>query len=146
MKVKECMCNQVYAAKPETTIYDIAKMMQTNQVGCIPICDNNNNMVGIVTDRDIVLRGVVCNKDIKTTPISEIMTTKVCYCAPNDDINQAEHKMSEYQIRRIPVVENNQIIGILTLGDLVTEGTRNQDVNTTMSNICNNEGQVKNGC
>lgn len=143
MKVKECMCNDVCAAKPETTIYDIAKLMQTNQVGCVPICDNNNTMVGIITDRDIVLRGVVCDKNAKTTPVSEIMTTNVCYCTPNDDVRDAECKMSQNQVRRIPVLENNQIVGILTLGDLANN---NQKMGNTISGIFENNGQVKNGC
>ena len=146
MKVKECMCNQVWAAKPETTIYDIAKLMQTNQVGCVPICDNNNNMVGIITDRDIVLRGVVCEKNTKTTPVSEIMTTKICYCGPDDDVYDAECKMSQNQVRRIPVVENNKVVGILTLGDLAhwTKEIGKQEVCNTITNICSTEGQVKN--
>jgi CBS domain-containing protein len=148
MKVKDCMCNQVWAAKPETTIYDIAKLMETNKIGCVPICDNNNSMVGIVTDRDIVLRGVVCNKNTKTTPVSEIMSTNICYCNPNDDVYDAECKMSQNQVRRIPVLENNQIVGILTLGDLAHNNKEigKQEVCNTISNICENNGQPQNGC
>lgn len=146
MKVKECMCNQVCVAKPETTIYDVAKLMQTNNIGCLPICDNTNSMVGIVTDRDIVLRGVGCDKNAKTTPISEIMTTKVCSCTPDDDVFDAECKMSQNQVRRIPVLQNNQIVGILTLGNLANndEQIGKRQVSSTMSNICENNGQSKN--
>ena len=146
MKVKDCMCNEVWAAKPETTIYDIAKLMQTNQIGCVPICDSNNSLVGIITDRDIVLRGVTCDKDIKTTPISEIMTTNICSCTPEDDVFDAECKMSQNQIRRIPVIENDKIVGILTLGDLAHWDKKigKQEVCDTISNICDNNGQVKN--
>lgn len=148
MKVKECMCNNVWAAKLETSIYDIAKMMEKNKIGCIPICDKNNAMVGIITDRDIVLRGVGCDKNSKTTPVSEIMTTNVCYCNPEDDIYDAECKMSQNQVRRIPVLENNQIVGILTLGDLAhnNEEIGKKEVCNTLSNINENDGHVKNGC
>ena len=148
MKVKECMCNQVWAANPETTIYDIVKLMETNKIGCVPICDNNNTLVGIVTDRDIVLRGVGYNKNTQTTPVSEIMTTNICSCTPNDDVYDAECKMSQNQVRRIPVVENNQIVGILTIGDLAHFNSQigKQEVCNTISNICENSGQVKNGC
>lgn len=146
MKVKDCMCNEVCAAKPETTIYDIAKLMETNKIGCVPICDNNNCLVGIITDRDIVLRCIGCGKDSKTTPISEIMTTNICTCMPNEDVYDAECKMSQNQVRRIPVVENNKIIGILTLGDLAQNDKEigKQEVCNTISNICNVDGQVKN--
>lgn len=148
MKVKDCMCSTVCAAKPETTIYDIAKLMETNKIGCVPICDNNNCLVGIITDRDIVLRGVGCNKSAKATTASEIMTTNICTCTPNEDIYDAECKMSQNQIRRIPVLENNKVVGILTLGDLSHYDTEigKQEVCNTVSNICNNSGQVKNGC
>jgi len=146
MKVKECMCSSVWAAKPETTIYDVAKLMEANQIGCVPICDANNALVGLITDRDIVLRGVGCDKNLKTTPISEIMTTDIWTCTPEDDVYDAECKMSQYQVRRIPVVENNKIIGILTLGNLANWNNEigKKEVCNTISNICNTNGQVKN--
>lgn len=148
MKVNECMCTDVYCAKPETTIYDVAKLMKDERIGCVPICDNNNSIVGVVTDRDILLRGVACDKNTKTTPISEIMTTNVCWCNSDDEISQAENKMSEYQIRRIPVIKNNKVVGILTMGDLANWDKKigRQEVCTTIENICNCDGQVKNGC
>ena len=148
MKVKDCMCNQVLAAKPETTIYDIAKLMETNKIGCVPICDNNNSLVGLVTDRDIVLRGVGCDKNTRTTPVSEIMSTNICTCTPEEDVYDAECKMSQNQVRRILVVENSQIVGILTIGDLAHWDKKigKQEVCNTISNICESIGQVKNGC
>ena len=148
MKVNECMCTDIYCAKPETTIYDVAKLMKNERIGCVPICDNNNYIVGVVTDRDILLRGVACDKNTKTTPISEIMTTNVCCCNSDEEVSQAEDKMSEYQIRRIPVIENNKVVGILTMGDLAHWDKKigKQEVCTTIENICNCDGQVKNGC
>lgn len=138
MKVKDCMCYEVAYLTPDSTVEDCAKLMCSKHVGCIPVCDNNKTIVGLVTDRDVILRSIACNKDIKTTPISDIMTCQICSCGPEEDINEAEKKMSEEQIRRLPVVdENNKIIGIITLGDLCA----NKDVNTegvcnTLENIC----------
>ena len=63
MKVKDCMCNQVTCVTPESTVKDCAKLMCNKHVGCIPVCDNNNNVVGLVTDRDIILRSIACDKD-----------------------------------------------------------------------------------
>lgn len=148
MKVKDCMSTEVICAKPETTIYDVANLMKEKRVGCIPICNNTNDIVGLVTDRDILLRGVACDKNLKTTPISEIMSTKVCCCNSNDEIYNAENKMSEYQVRRIPVVDNNKVIGILTLGDLAhfDKEIGMAQVCTTIENICDCNGQVNNCC
>lgn len=127
MKVRDCMCNHVNFVKPETTIKDCAKIMGEQHIGCTPVCDNQNNVVGIVTDRDILLRAVACDKDICKTPVSEIMTTKPYTCESTANITEAEKIMSTNQIRRIPVVENKKIVGILTLGDLASNEAIDED-------------------
>ena len=68
MKVKDCMCNEVSWVKPNCTIKDCAKIMMENHIGCVPVCDDSKKVVGLVTDRDIILRSVACDKDIKTSP------------------------------------------------------------------------------
>ncbi len=146
MKVKDCMCGEVCCVKPETNISEIAKLMEKNHIGCVPVCDNKDCIVGVITDRDIILRSVACDKDLKTTKASEIMTCNVCTCNENDEICDVEHKMSKNQIRRIPVVENNKVVGILTLGDLAqnTQEVGEKHVCNTIENICNCGGQAKN--
>ena len=146
MKVKDCMCGEVCCVKPETNISEIAKLMEKNHIGCVPVCDNKDCIVGVITDRDIILRSVACDKDLKTTKASEIMTCNVCTCTQNDDINEAERKMAKNQIRRIPVVDNNKVIGILTLGDLAhySEETGEAKFCNTVEDICGCGGQTKN--
>ena len=106
MKVKECMCSDVYFCSPDTRISDVAKMMNEKHVGCIPVCDSNNCVVGILTDRDIILRSVACDKDAKSTNASDIMTCNTTCCNSNDDIANITKTMSQSGIRRIPVTEN----------------------------------------
>ena len=140
MKVKDCMCENVWCVKPETKINEIAKLMMENHIGCIPVCDNNNCICGILTDRDILLRTVACNKDTNQTCASDIMTTNVCTCKQDEDITNAETKMANNQIRRLPVCdEENHVIGILTLGDLAQNDIQlgRQQVCNTISDICN---------
>lgn len=147
MKVKECMCNEVCCVNPDTKVYEVVKLMNENHIGCIPVCDNNNCICGVVTDRDILLRSVACDKDIKQTPISDVMSCNVCTCKENDDMTNAESKMAENQIRRLPVCdENNKVIGILTMGNLAQNDKElgKQEVCTTIENICNCNGQIKN--
>lgn len=137
MKVKECMCNNVTFVKPETSVKDCAKMMCDYHIGCIPVCDCDEKIVGIVTDRDILLRNVACDKDPKSTKISDIMTTKVQCCECNDDITIAEKIMSDEQIRRLPVLDNGKLVGILTLGDLAAnENVFAEDLCDTIEGIC----------
>ena len=127
MKVKDCMCNHVNFVKPDTTVKDCAKMMCECHVGCTPVCNDENKLVGIITDRDILLRAVACDKDTCKTPVSEIMTTKPYSCDCNADMTEAEKIMSEKQVRRIPVMENNKVIGMLTLGDLAANEAVDED-------------------
>lgn len=133
MKVKDCMCQDVCCVKPETKICEVAKLMSQRHIGSVPVCDNNNCICGIVTDRDIILRSVACDKDVKSTPVSDIMSCNVCTCSENDDMVNAENKMSQNQIRRLPVCDNNhKVIGILTLGDIAQNPQE-----LSQSQICN---------
>lgn len=147
MKVKECMCNDVCCVKPDTKVSEVAKLMGQNHIGCIPVCDNNNCICGIVTDRDLILRAIACEKDVKNCPISDVMTTNVCTCEQDDDMTNAENKMAQNQIRRLPVCDsNNKVVGILTLGNLTQhdEELGKGQVCTTIENICNCDGNTKN--
>ena len=145
MKVKDCMCEDVCTIKPESTLRDVAKMMSEKHIGCMPVCDDNNCVCGIITDRDLVLRGIACNKDINNTKVSDIMTCNVCSCSETDDITNAETKMGQKQIRRLPVCdENNKIVGILTIGDLANKKVSQEEFCTTLEDICNCNGNQNN--
>ena len=147
MKVKECMCDNVCCVKPETKIYEVAKLMNDNHIGSIPVCNANNEICGIVTDRDILLRSIVSDKNIKEIPVSDIMTCNVCTCTEDDDMEKAEMKMAQNQIRRLPVCDcNNKVVGILTLGDLAQnwKDLGENEVNQTIEKICNCGENTKN--
>lgn len=137
MKVKDCMCNQVAYVNPDCSVEDCAKLMCNNHIGCVPVCNSSKQIVGLITDRDILLRTAGCGKDMKNVPVSDIMTCQVCSCTPDTEISEAEKIMSENQIRRLPVVDNNKIIGILTLGDLASNNEiSTEGVCATLENIC----------
>lgn len=146
MKVQDCMCNDVCCIKPETKIEEAAKLMSQNHVGCLPVCDNNNSICGIVTDRDLVLRCIACDKDVNKTPISDIMTCNVITCKKTDDIVNAESKMGQKQIRRLPVCDdNNKVVGMLTLGDLVNNDDElEEELWNTLEDICDCNGNQNN--
>lgn len=145
MKVKECMCSEVTCVNPGAKITDVAKLMLNKHVGCIPVCDNNKNIVGLVTDRDLILRSLACEKDIKQTPVSEVMTTKIFNVAPDAEVSEAEKIMCECQVRRVPVVENDILVGIITVGDLVNnQNISSEEVSNTVEQICNCDGNSKN--
>ena len=147
MKVNECMCTKIACVTKEDSISNVAKVMQTNHIGCVPVCDNQKQLCGIITDRDIVLRVVACNKDINNTMASEVMTTNICTCKQEDEITNAQSQMEFNQVRRLPVCdEQNRVIGMLTLGNLANNNVQigKPQVATTLGNICNCDGKTKN--
>lgn len=147
MKVKECMCNKVFSCTPSTTVYDAAKLMQTNHVGCIPVCDNENCMVGVITDRDLVLRCIANDKNVKETPVSDIMTTNVWTCHPEDEMTNVQSIMGNEKIRRLPVVDNTgKVIGMLSMGDLAKNDMElgQEEVSDTLNSICECDEENKN--
>ncbi len=144
MKVKDCMCCDVACVNPESKISDVAKLMLNKHVGCIPVCDNKK-VVGLVTDRDLILRSLACDKDIKQTPVSEVMTTKVFNVSPDAEVSEASKIMCDCQVRRVPVVENDVLVGIITIGDLANnQNISNQEVSETVEGICKCHNNPKN--
>ena len=139
MRVTDCMCHNVMWVKPETTVSDCINLMAEYKIGCVPVCNDDQNVVGMVTDRDVLLRTVCCDKDIKTTPVSDIMTTNVLCCNWDEPISTAEKIMSKNQVRRLPVIEDNKIVGILSIGDIGrNQNTNKNNFSITMENICRN--------
>lgn len=137
MRVKECMCNNVVCATPNSTICEVAKLMNENHIGSVPVCDENKKLVGIVTDRDIILRSIACDKDIKQTKVSDIMTTDVIRTSQDTDVNWLASIMSKNQVRRIPVVENEKLVGIVSIGDLArNQNVSNEQVAECICHIC----------
>lgn len=147
MKVKECMCTQVACVTPQDTITNVAKVMETNHVGCVPVCEGSQQICGIITDRDIVLRAVATGKNLAQTMASEIMTTNPYTCKQDEDMQKAQDTMTRNQVRRLPVCDNQQrVIGMLTFGDIANNGQElgQEQVCQTVEGICNCNGQFKN--
>jgi len=137
MKVKDCMCNKVVKAHKETTLREIAKLMENNGIGSVPICDKENEVIGFITDRDIVVRCIAANGDCSKTKVSEIMTKQVIKTTPDTDIQEACETMSTNQIRRLPVIDDGGIIGILTIGDISkNHDVKSENTGRTLGCIC----------
>jgi CBS domain-containing protein len=120
MQVSEVMTAQVSTATPRTTIREIARTMAQIESGAVPVIDDGK-VVGLVTDRDIVLRVVAEGKGLDT-PVSEVMTEGVETCREDDNVADATGKMSAKQIRRLVVLdEDGKLAGILSLGDVAID-------------------------
>jgi CBS domain-containing protein len=134
MKVREVMTSSVDWVTPETSVVEIAKLMKKADVGSIPIC-KGNQLTGIITDRDIVLKVVATGKDTKNTTAQEIMTTDIKSVTSNQDVHEAADLMAKYQIRRLPVVEQGKLMGIVAIGDLAIEKIHINEAGDALSDI-----------
>jgi len=121
MKVSQLMTKNVSVADLETTLEEIATMMRDEDAGAIPVLDGEK-LVGIVTDRDIVLRCIAEGRDPVGTTSEEILSADLTTIRPNDDIDAAAHLMAQRQVRRLPVVdESGKLVGMLSLGDIAVK-------------------------
>ncbi|WP_346913679.1 CBS domain-containing protein [Clostridium sp.] len=134
MKVKEIMSKDVACLNPQDSIEKAAQLMKQYNVGSIPVC-SNNMVSGIVTDRDIALRAVASGQDSGQTTVSNIMTSNPTVGNPEMDVHDAAEIMSKEQIRRLPIVENNSLVGIVSLGDISLEPILSDNAQDALKSI-----------
>ena len=124
MKVEELMTRDPVTLGPESTCSEAARLMKREDCGSLPVV-KDGRLVGIVTDRDIVVRGVAGGKDLAQLAVSEIMTPGPTTIAPDMKAEDASKLMSEKQVRRLPVVENGRLVGILAIGQVARHESAN---------------------
>ena len=119
MKVKDAMHKGVDWVGPDTPVTELAKLMRDHDVGAIPIAENDH-LVGMVTDRDIVCKGLAQdNFDAASATARDVMTAEIHCCREDDDLAKAVRHMEELKVRRLPVInKNKRMVGILSLGDV----------------------------
>ena len=126
MNMKKCrdvMTEDVVCCISENTVSEVAQIMKTEDIGPVLIVDNEQSrtLVGIITDRDIVLKVIADGQDPRTTRVGEVMSKKLVTCHPDDNVEIAMKAMAQFQLRRIPVVgENMQLLGIISQADVAT--------------------------
>jgi CBS domain-containing protein len=119
VKVKQIMTTDVSTVAPNDTVTKAASIMEQLDVGSVPVTDGNR-VIGIVTDRDIILRGVAKGGN-SNQKISEVMTSDIKYATPDMDVHTVADIMAENQVRRLPVVDKDKLVGIVAIGDLAVE-------------------------
>jgi CBS domain-containing protein len=111
---------------PQDALEHIARAMHTNGIGAMPVCDQGNRMVGIVSERDLVRALATAGwNEIRKMPVSEIMTSKPKSCSPSDDMRTAEQLMRRYHFRHVPIITADGVVGMLSIRD--TQALRLQE-------------------
>ncbi len=135
MKLRDIMTKNVDVISPETTLEQAARRMKELNIGSIPVCDGEN-LKGILTDRDITVRAVALGRDPRDTLAQETMTPNVIFGFEDQPVEDAAKLMSQYQIRRLPVVNrDNQLVGIVSLGDISVDSDKPKMSGETLENI-----------
>ncbi|SDJ07615.1 CBS domain-containing protein [Aliiruegeria lutimaris] len=118
MDVSKAMHPQVDWASADMPVSEVAWMMRTDDIGAVPV-GKDDRLVGMITDRDIVLRVVAEGRDPDRTKVEDVMTKGIIYCQAHETVEDVIHLMDQKKIRRLPVIdENKRLVGILSLGDI----------------------------
>ena len=121
MKVKKLMTPDVGSCTLEAPLTDAAKIMWEKDCGIVPVVDGGR-LAGIITDRDVAMAGLMTGLPLGLVQVSDVMTTDAATCGPDEELTDAHARMRELQIRRLPVVDEDEtVVGMLTLNDLVNE-------------------------
>lgn len=134
MKVEDIMTRDVRTIDRNSTVEQAARMMKELNVGSIPVTENGN-VIGIITDRDVVLRNVADGRTAADTRVEEVMSKTVVTATPDMDVHRAADLMARNQIRRLPVIENNRMVGIVSIGDLAVRNIYENEAGEALSSI-----------
>ena len=138
MKVRELMTPHVIRIHPEEPVAVAARTLTRYNIGALPVCEGDGQLCGVVTDRDLVIRCLAAGKDPAATRVREVMTGGVVAAAAEMDAAVAAHLMGHRQVRRLPVVENGRLCGMLSLGDLAAREENALDAADALTEISEN--------
>jgi len=138
MKVRDIMTNQVITVTPGESVETAARMLTHYNIGILPVCSENGTLRGLVTDRDLVTRCLASNRNPSQTTVREIMTDSVMAVQPDMEVGVAAHLMGRQQVRRLPVVTEGKLCGMVSLGDLALREESAMDAADALSDISEN--------
>ena len=139
MEVRQIMSSDVERIAPDTTLQEAAMRMKMRDVGFLPVCEGDR-VLGTLTDRDIIIRGVTRGVDVRQTSASDVMSKDVFYCYVDEDVEAVAQAMSDKQVRRMIIMDRDErIVGIVSLGDIAKAGTDEEVSAETLRSVSSEE-------
>ena len=138
MKIRQIMSSPAISVGEGETVEVAARTLAQYNIGVLPVCNTRGEVCGMVTDRDLVTRCMAANKLPGKTMVKEIMTGQVTSIQPDTEIGVAAHLMGRLQVRRLPVVENGRLCGMVSLGDLAVRDETAVDASDALTDISSN--------
>ncbi len=137
MKIREVMTPHVIKIDPNEAVEVAARMLKHYNIGMLPVCTADGRLQGVVTDRDLVTRCMASGKISDMTKVQDVMSGGVVSATPDMDTGAAAHLMGRKQVRRLPVLENGKLCGMVSLGDLAVRQESNPDAADALGEISN---------
>lgn len=138
MKVRDVMTSPVIKIHPDESVEVAARTLAQYNIGILPVCEKGDAVCGLVTDRDLVTRCIAANRSPAKTTVREVMTGQVLAAKPDMEVGVAAHLMGRQQIRRLPVMENGKLCGMVSLGDLACREESAMDAADALTDITGN--------
>jgi CBS domain-containing protein len=138
MKLREIMTDKVVRIHPRENAAVAARMMTHYNIGALPVCDHDGKLHGVITDRDIITRCLAAGRSPEQTSVGDVMTGAVISATPDMDVHVAASLMGHRQVRRLPVVENGKLCGMVSLSDLANREETAYDAAEALSTISSN--------
>jgi CBS domain-containing protein len=133
MNIRDVMTPNPRTVSPNDSIQSAARVMRDEDTGVVPVVDNGKP-VGVITDRDIVVRAVAEDREMNR-PVRDIVTTELVAVHPDMSVQEATELMSEHQVRRLPVIDNDRLVGIVSIGDIAVKEGKDGRVGDTLQHI-----------
>ena len=138
MKVRELMTAPVIRIQADETVEVAARTLAHYNIGALPVCGSDGRVCGVVTDRDLVTRCLASGRTAGATRVRDVMTGNVVAARPDMEAGVAAHLMGRQQVRRLPVLENGKLCGMISLGDLANREDSCMDAADALTDICSN--------
>ena len=138
MKLRDVMSNPVIRIHPDESVAVAARTLNRYNIGALPVCGSDGRVCGLITDRDIVTRCLAAGRSPASTAVRDVMTSKVISARPDMEANLAAGLMGREQIRRLPVMENGKLCGMVSLGDLAMKDETSIEAGDALTEISSN--------
>ena len=136
MKIRDCMTAHVVCVGAEEPAETAARLMARYNLGLLPVRGADGRMCGVVTDRDLVLRCMAAGQEAGKLPVAHTMSNRVVSVSPDDPAERAVRTMARERVRRLPVVEDGKLVGMLTLGDVTRNDQYSMEAAECFERIC----------
>lgn len=141
MKLKDIMTRNVIKVHPQESVAVAARLLANHNIGSLPVCGQDGKVHGMVTDRDLVTRCIAANRLPEETKVQDVMTGRIISASSNMDVAVAAYLMGREQVRRLPIIDDGKLCGMVSVGDLAGREESSYDAAEALEGICSNLSQ-----